>query len=288
MKPQVECVPCILKWLYERAAVLASEEKRFQLSRTILTLLSQEVNPRANLGSISNKIIRAIDEFTQDTAEYYQGLKQKTNQLAKELLPNARKFMEEGKRQEENLTRACLLASASNIAPIGVPSETFKFLELIDILEGGKALPIVLGDVFRSVEKARKILYITDNAGEVGFDSLLISKLMKMGSKVNLLVKEDPFFEDATMGDALFFAMDQLVDNLLTVRGFFVPSEDTSQVSDTFEKSDLVIAKGTGNYEALKGELRGKKAIFLLKVKCKPIATDIGVPVGTFVVKVEK
>jgi uncharacterized protein with ATP-grasp and redox domains len=40
---------------------------------------------------------------------------------------------------------------------------------------------------------------MADNAGEIGFDSLLIAKLKEMGPKVTLIVKEDPFFEDATM-----------------------------------------------------------------------------------------
>jgi hypothetical protein len=169
-----------------------------------------------------------------------------------------------------------------------VPSEAFRFQEASNILKGKNPLPALIGDVFGTAQRATRILYLTDNAGEIGFDSLLIATLREMGATVNLVVKEDPFFEDATMKDALFFSMDQLVDNIFTVNGFFVPGRSSSQLSDIFKKSDLVIAKGTGNYEALKGELRGKKVIYLLKVKCKPISTDIGVPVGTFVVKVEK
>jgi uncharacterized protein with ATP-grasp and redox domains len=288
LKPQLECTPCILKWVYERAGVLASEEKRFQLARTILSSLSQELYPGTNLASISNKILSAIDEFMQDTAEYYQGFKKKSNQLAKELLPVAQDFIGKGKTPEENLRRACLLASASNVAPIGAPSEVFKFQEVIDILEGRSPLPIIMGDVFRAAEGAKEILYVTDNAGEIGFDSLLISKLKEMGSKINLLVKEEPFFEDATTKDALFFGMDRTVDRLLTVKGIFVPRESSPSLTEVLKKTDLVIAKGTGNYEALKGEPEVKSAFYLLKVKCQAIATDIGVPLGSFVVKAEK
>ena len=74
------------------------------------------------------------------------------------------------------------------------------------------------------------------------------------------------------------------MDNVAEVHGFFVPGESSSSLVEVFKKSDLLIAKGTGNYEALKAELGGKRAIFMLKVKCKPIATDTGAPVGTFVV----
>jgi hypothetical protein len=130
-------------------------------------------------------------------------------------------------------------------------------------------------------------LYLTDNAGEVGFDSLLIATLKGMGATVNLVVKEDPFFEDAARKDALFFAMDKLVDNIFMVNGFFIPGRSTSQLSNIFKKSDLVIAKGTGNYEALKDQRHGKAILYMLKVKCHPIARKTGTQIGSFIVEIE-
>jgi uncharacterized protein with ATP-grasp and redox domains len=168
-----------------------------------------------------------------------------------------------------------------------VPREAFRFQEATYILKGKNPLPVLIGDVFGTAQRATRILYLTDNAGEIGFDSLLIAALREMGATVNLVVKEDPFFEDATVKDALFFAMDEIVDNIFTVKGVFMQERSTSQLNDIFKKSDLVIAKGTGNYEALKDQLHAKTTLYMLKVKCKPVATNIGVPVGTFAVKVE-
>jgi hypothetical protein len=51
--------------------------------------------------------------------------------------------------------------------------------------------------------------------------------------------------------------------------------------------SDFVIAKGTGSYESLHGELVGKKAAYMLKIKCKPIARELGMKEGKIIVKVE-
>ena len=50
-----------------------------------------------------------------------------------------------------------------------------------------------------------------------------------------------------------------------------------------FDRADLVIAKGQGNYETLSDT--GKDVFFLLTVKCPAIAADIGAPVGSLVVK---
>ena len=288
MKPGLECASCTSKWVYERAGVLSDDEGRFSLSRRILKALSQEFYSNVNLGLMCNKIVESTGESLIHASRYYDPFKQESNQRARELLPSAKIFIDKGQTDQERLIRACCLASASNIAPIGGPSETFAFQEVIDILVRKNPLPIVMGDIFEAVKKAKQVLYITDNAGEIGFDSLLISKLREMGSKITLLVKEDPFFEDATTRDASFFYLDQEVDNLLTVKSLFVPTHCPSSLRDSLDKSDLVISKGTGNFEALKDELDGKKAIFMLKVKCGPIAADTGVDLGSFIVKLDQ
>ena len=53
-----------------------------------------------------------------------------------------------------------------------------------------------------------------------------------------------------------------------------------------FARSDLVIAKGQGNYETLGG--KDRNIFFLLKVKCPVIARDIGCEVGQIVVGHER
>lgn len=288
MKPDLECGPCLLKWVYERAGILAGEEKRFELIRNILTVLSREFQSTVNVGWLSNRIINSIGEFVFDSAKYYEGVKLQSNKVAKELLSSARNFIEKGQTDQGRLERACGLSAAANVAPIGLPSEGFKFQEALNMMVRKNPLPPLTGNVFEAAQGASHILYITDNAGEIGFDSLLISKLKEMGLKVTLVVKENPFFEDATAKDVSFFRLDQLADSILTVNGFFIPNEAPPPVFDSFKRSDLVIAKGTGNYEALKGEVEGKAAIYMLKVKCRPIAANIGVSVGSFVVKLEK
>ena len=91
------------------------------------------------------------------------------------------------------------------------------------------------------------------------------------------------------MEDVHFFHVDQLVDHIFTLNGFFVPKEIPPGLNDLYKENNLIISKGTGNYEALKGEVEGKKAaVYMLKIKCRPIATEIGADIGSFVVKLEK
>ena len=288
MKPYEKCASCTLKWVYERASVRAVEKKRFELIRRILGVLSKEFLPTVNVGWLCNETIHSVREFVVDSAPYYKGLKLQSNKVAQELLSMARMFIEKGETDQERFNRACVLAAGTNVAPIGLPSEGFRFQEALDMIEEKDPLPIVTEDVFKVAQSARHVLYITDNAGEIGFDSLLIAKLKEMGSKVTLVVKKGPFFEDATTEDVSFFKLDQLVDRVLAVDGFFIPKETTPPLLDCIKQSDLLVAKGTGNYEALKGEVDGKKTIYMLKAKCEPVALETGVTLGSFVVKLGK
>jgi uncharacterized protein with ATP-grasp and redox domains len=288
LKPKSECASCLLSWVCERSGVLTNEKGRLALTKTLLETLSREFNLEINVASLSNKLTDAIPNYLSQSSKYYQTLKRKNNQLAKKLLGPARNYIRKGRTQQQRFERACYLASASNVAPMSVPSEAFAFQEVKRILRRQKPFPKIMGPLFQEAQKASNVLYITDNAGEIGFDSLLMACLKEMGSKINLIVKEDPFFEDATMEDVLFFHVDQMVDHIFTLNGFFVPKEILPALTDLYEKSDLIISKGTGNYEALKGEVGGKTTVYMLKIKCRPIATETGTGIGSFVVKLEK
>jgi uncharacterized protein with ATP-grasp and redox domains len=87
------------------------------------------------------------------------------------------------------------------------------------------------------------------------------------------------------MEDAEFAGLTDIVnviDNGSDAPGTIL--EDCSQdFRDFFEKADLIIAKGQGNYETL-SEVN-KKIFFLLKVKCPVIARNIGCEVGEMILQ---
>lgn len=288
MKPYPNCGPCILKWIYERLADPLSEAQRFTVLRKVMSVLSRDLGPSINLGALSNRCLEAVEEFFPASCAQYRAFKEKSNQAASRLLDDARDFIDKGETRRHRLARACGIASLGNVAPIGVPSAPFEFSHVEEIIRGKVPLPSTTGDASEAVSMARRALYVADNAGEIGFDSLLISLLREAGLKVTLIVKEEPFFDDATMKEALYFGLDRIADTILSVRGLFVPGDAPPGLQDAFATSDLVISKGTGNWEALRGETGGKTTIYLLKAKCCPVAEEMEVEVGDFVVRVEK
>ena len=136
-------------------------------------------------------------------------------------------------------------------------------------------------DFDNAVANAQRILYLTDNAGEIVFDRLLIEQLEP--AQVTVAVRGRPIINDATLADARAVGLHELVeiiDNGSDAPGTLL--DDCSQeFKRRFRAADLIIAKGQGNYETLSQERRN--IYFLFKAKCSVIAEHAGVALGTHV-----
>jgi hypothetical protein len=79
--------------------------------------------------------------------------------------------------------------------------------------------------------------------------------------------------------------MTELVE--VTANGSDAPGtilEDCStDFRERFDRSDLIIAKGQGNYESLSG--LNKEIFFILKAKCPVIAKDLACEVGQMILR---
>lgn len=288
MRPHPECGLCMMKWVYERVGNSLTEDQRFSILKKLTAVFAAEADPAMNMGILCNKSVEAVHDFLLASSGFYEPLKRKSNEAAAKLIEKAKKFIENSATPGERFVKACGLAAVSNVAPIGVPSAPFEFSMVEDIINGKTPLPVPAGDIYRAASRARNVFYVADNAGEIGFDSLVISLLKKMGVKVTLAVKEGPFFDDATLEDARYFGLEQMADAVRCVKGgIFVPEETDAELSLAFENSDFVISKGTGNFEVFKGYGKGKHILFLLKAKCGPVSKEAETPEGKFVVRLE-
>lgn len=285
MRPDVECGICLMHWVHSRVAPHTEKEALPEMTRRLLDTLLRDVTPEVNLGSLCNSAVWSVFRASSPAAIHYEELKRESNRNARAILPLAQAFVQAGRTEQEQLERACSLAAASNVAPLNSPSGAYTFQEIKAIIEGNDDEPVIIGDVYGAVRSARQILYVTDNAGEIGFDSLVIGIIKQMGAKITLVVKERTYFEDATPEDARFFGLDKVADSMVTAEGFFAPQGVPEDLYQLFREADLLLVKGTGSYEAFSGDTQGKPAVFMLKVKCDPIARETALPKGKVVVK---
>jgi uncharacterized protein with ATP-grasp and redox domains len=290
MKPDIKCGLCILEWVYGRAIAQNRKKDIPPLFKNIARLLSHEIGPSANMGVLCNRAVDLIYEYVPPQSDFWEGIKGETNRYVKGLLPQAEAYVNKARTPQGKLQRACALAATGNVSPMGAPvaGKAFAFPEALAIMAGKGPMPAVVGDVYQAVLQSRRVFYVTDNAGEIGFDTLLVAQLKEMGKDVTLVVKEPAYFEDATRADAVFYNLNRTADRVVAVNKVFVPGKGKSAADRAFRQSDLVISKGTGNYDALRGETQGKPALYLLKIKCDPVARDMGISEGRFVVKLDK
>jgi hypothetical protein len=278
----------MMKWVYERVGNSLSEQQQFSILKRLTAVFAKEADPSMNMGILCNRSVGAVHDFLLASSGSYEPLKRKSNEAAGRLIEKAKKFIENSATPGERFVKACGLAAVSNVAPIGVPSAPFEFSMVEDIIKGKVPLPVPAGDIYGAASKARNVFYVADNAGEIGFDSLVISLLKTMGAKVTLAVKEGPFFDDATLEDARYFGLERIADAVHAVSGgIFVPEETDEELSLAFKNSDFVISKGTGNFEVFKGYGNGKRVLFLLKAKCGPVSKEAKTPEGEFIVRLE-
>lgn len=130
-----------------------------------------------------------------------------------------------------------------------------------------------------------RVVYLSDNCGEIVLDKLLISWLRAHGSHVTLAVKGRPALNDATLDDARELGLDRMVDLLTTNGGGaeigIAMKEIPGDLRDALSRCTIIIAKGMANYESL-SEMKGLPPVaYLLAAKCRPVADEIGVPVGS-------
>jgi len=288
MKPLAECAPCILEWTFGRTASFLGEKQKIELMNTLLGVLYDEFRVDRNVALIAKKTLDAVHPRVLAAGTVYDAIKNASNDAAKALLPEARRFIQKGKTPQECFERACYLASTGNVSPIAAPSGALEFSDAENMMAGRSPFPMMMGDVYEAAKDKRNVLFLFDNAGEIGFDSLLIEQFKAMGAVVTLVLKEAPFFEDATLQDAVYFGLDKLSDRVLSVKTLFIPGENGSPLDEAFEESDLVIAKGTFNFECLYGEDLGRPVIYMLKSKCGPISKKSGVDRDNFFVRLEK
>jgi damage-control phosphatase, subfamily I len=210
-------------------------------------------------------------------ADPYAEAKARDNELALSLLPGLRERLA---ASEDPFTLAVRLAIAGNLIDLGPKSDLSadEVAESIRHVEQER----FSGDVAalrRRADSARSILYLADNAGEIVLDRLLIEALDP--ARVTVAVRGAPVINDATLDDARTAGLHELVT--VISNGSDAPGtlldECAPEFREHFDRADLVISKGQGNFETLSDAPRD--ICFLFKVKCPVIAARVGLTLGT-------
>lgn len=124
------------------------------------------------------------------------------------------------------------------------------------------------GKFCEDLEKGKKLLYLTDNAGEIAFDRIVAEEIHKKYPHVEITfcVRGKPAFNDALREDAEAVGIPfPVIDNGTAVGGtpIRVLGKEAKEALDT---ADVILAKGMGNVESMYG--CGYNVYYAFLVKC--------------------
>lgn len=223
----------------------------------------------------------------------YAELKHQSNLAALELLPDLMRLVEEVGDPDAHFRRAALIAAAANAIEFDVSGRDFDLDELRGILDRVEHdLAIDEVDEFRELCKSvDEVLYLTDNAGEIVLDIVLITEIKRLGPRVVVYVKGGPVLNDATMEDAKEIGMDRYADEVLDTGAPAIgvnPERNSQEFLDRFFSAKLIVAKGMGNYESLTEFDPPCPIVHVLRTKCETVARHVGVPRNKNVVLIRR
>jgi len=276
LKIDPECIACFLRQAIEAAEIATSNVKlQYQTVKKVAEYLNKIDLAQAIHIEIGSEIHRIVRKVTRNP-DPYRDLKRQSNRLALKILSStpSTEYMQ--------FTSAVKMAAAGNIIDYGAMATTTDLKDAF-----AKALKAEIDRkkvraVKRLVNQNKKILYICDNAGEIVFDKILVTFLRDRGIDVCVAVRGGAVLNDATMEDAEEVKMTKIAKVITT--GTDASGILLEECSDVFLKrfndADLVISKGQGNLESLVNVERKPTTVYLLKVKCNPIAKILGSRVG--------
>ena len=136
------------------------------------------------------------------------------------------------------------------------------------------------GELTEDLSNAKKLVYLTDNCGEIVMDKLLIREIKKKypDLKVTVLVRGEEVINDATMEDAIQVGMNEIAEvipNGSDIAGTWL-EEISEEAKAVIDKADVIISKGQGNFETLRK--CGKNIYYIFLCKCDLFANTFQVP----------
>jgi damage-control phosphatase, subfamily I len=283
MKVHYECAACFLRQTRE-ALDLASndDELKMDVTEKVVKIVSENFKRGGVSNVIGTQIHRTIKNETGNPDPYVME-REISNDIAQQYIPLVEKILE----NDKSLKNYLKVAIAGNVLDFGALGLDTDMESLI--VRTMKKEPAI--DNSKELEdeliKSENVLFLADNIGEIVFDKMLIEKINDYQVEVTVALKENPILNDACIEDALKIGLDEV--SHLTSTGTdsigIIEEDVSSKFMELFNKSDMVVAKGLGNYEGL-GEMElGKKPVFcLLNAKCKPVARDVGVKLGDNIV----
>ena len=288
MKLEPECVGCIFNQVLKAFELLQPEISHEVIIAAQKKLMKFLVNfdVNADASPILGKLAYGIISEILGDPDPYLTLKQESNKLGLKLFEEVKNIVD---TSDDPLFEAIVVSALGNTIDFASQHE----INLISDIENFNLKDLVINDYNtfkRSLKKAKHLLIIGDNAGEIVFDKLLIHTLKNLYPALEIIysVRAAPIINDATIEDAKFISLTDLVR---VIESSATPGIDLASSSEEFKelffrKDGVILSKGQGNFESLYGiDVPDKEVFYLLKAKCNLMERIFNVKMGDLIFK---
>ena len=272
MKTCLECLPCLGKNAVEAAKRSTDNPAvRRQIVAESLRLLAEndfQMPPPFTARKILDIALRHTG-----AEDIYRDEKKRSNALAEKLLLTRAEIPGYDPADFESRLR---LAIAGNILDFGI----FADLDIALALQAVKSAftnPLDREAVKRlhsRMDSAARILYILDNCGEAVFDRVFMEPYRE---KITLGIRGRAAFNDVLESDLADCGLQGFARSVVANGPSGIPGTILSECGEgfraVFERADLVVAKGQGNFETM-NEYPNPIA-FLFLAKCPVVSREI-------------
>jgi hypothetical protein len=268
----------LLKPDISRETILDTQKKLMEY------LMSFDLEKKAS--PIIGKVVYNLVAEALGVNDPYASIKKQYNQLALQFYDEAKKIVTSA---EDPLFEAIIVAALGNTIDLG----THHKIDFINDIKNFTPDNLAINDyeTFKqSLQDTNHLLILLDNAGEIVFDKLLVETLIKTFPelKITCSVRSAPIINDATMEDARFVGLTDMVKVIeaSATPGIHIPTTTDEFKKYFFLKDGVILSKGQGNFESLHGmEIPEKEVYYLLKAKCSLMERLFSVKQGNIIFK---
>lgn len=261
------CMGCHFEKCMKLAHELGDEETATAFAKDLFRLYLAQGEESASpvLSTYTNALLKKYYGLEGDR---FQKEKDESNRFILERMAHIRSLV----TGAENPVKAGLqFAILGNYIDYSALQGEVSFEKLDEMLKDALHMELE-EDTFRSLcrdlETGKNLLYVTDNAGEIGFDRIFAEILQETYPQLSItfLVRGGFANNDATREDAAIVGLPfPVLDN-----GTAIPGTCIEKISPTakaaFDAADVIIAKGQGNVETMLG--CGYPVYYAFLVKC--------------------
>ena len=272
-----ECLSCMTKVHLDKYPENATEDQKRKYMQRVLKVLAEAPDRYG-----APVIVRAVNQIQDEMFGMKQDYTKIKEQYNKIMMGHEEQINSKLTQSADPIKTGIQYAMIGNYIDFGARINVNEE-QLTELLNDSDKFVIdekQYGELMEDMSKANKLVYLTDNCGEIVMDKLLIREIQKKypDLKVTVLVRGAEVINDATMEDAVQIGLNEIAEvipNGSDIAGTWL-EEISEEAKAVLKEADVIISKGQGNFETLRK--CGMNIYYIFLCKCDLFANTFGVP----------